>query len=61
MAHPDKKNDIYGDKKNDIYGESYLWDTSSVVTTEDVDKTLFPATSNASHILPVSTTGEKCC
>lgn len=31
----------------------YLCDTSPVVTTDDVDKTFFPATSTASQILPV--------
>lgn len=33
-------------------GEAYLWETSSVVTVDDVDMTFFPATSTASHTLP---------
>lgn len=31
----------------------YLWDTSPVVTVDDVDNTFFPAASTASQILPV--------
>lgn len=31
----------------------YLWSTSSVVTVDVVDMTFFPATSTASHTLPI--------
>lgn len=36
-----------------IENVTYLWDTSPVVTVDDVDKTFFPATSTASQIFPV--------